>query len=56
LYAICEGRVFEEATTVLAADLKGTLSGDGWAPYREFARSISQAEIGPSQTNRQEYV
>lgn len=42
VYAICEGRGFEEATTVLPADFKGTLCRDGWAPYRKFADAAHQ--------------
>jgi len=42
VYAICEGRGFEEATTVLPADFKGTLCRDGWAPYRKFTDAAHQ--------------
>jgi transposase len=42
VYAICEGRGFEEATTVLPSGFKGTLCRDGWAPYRKFADAAHQ--------------
>ena len=42
VYAICEGRGFDEATTVLPGDFKGTLCRDGWATYRKFADAAHQ--------------
>jgi transposase len=42
VYAICEGRGFDEATTVLPADFAGTLCRDGWAPYRKFTAAAHQ--------------
>ncbi len=42
VYAICDGRGFEEATTVLPADFAGTLCRDGWAPYRKFTTAAHQ--------------
>jgi transposase len=42
VYAICEGRGFEEATIVLPADFAGTLCRDGWAPYRKFTDAAHQ--------------
>jgi len=42
VYAICEGRGFDDATTVLPADFAGTLCRDGWAPYRKFAEAAHQ--------------
>ena len=34
VYAICPGRGFDDAVTVLDADFDGVLVRDGWAPYR----------------------
>ncbi len=42
VYAICEGRGFDEAVTVLPADFAGTLCRDGWAPYRKFTAAAHQ--------------
>jgi transposase len=42
VYAICEGRGFDEATSVLPADFAGTLCRDGWAPYRKFTAAAHQ--------------
>jgi len=42
VYAICDGRGFDEATTVLPADFAGTLCRDGWAPYRKFTEAAHQ--------------
>lgn len=42
VYAIYEGRGFEEATAVLPADFTGTLCRDGWAPYRKFTEAAHQ--------------
>jgi transposase len=42
VYAICEGRGFDEAITVLPADFAGTLCRDGWAPYRKFTAAAHQ--------------
>jgi transposase len=43
VYAICEGRSFDDATTVLPAQFAGTLCRDGWAPYRKFANAAHQS-------------
>lgn len=43
VYAICEGRSFNDATTVLPADFKGVLCRDGWAPYRKFTEAVHQS-------------
>jgi transposase len=43
VYAICEGRGFADATTVLPADFSGTLCRDGWAPYRKFIEAAHQS-------------
>ena len=34
VYAICPGRGFDDAATVLGTDYVGVLVRDGWAPYR----------------------
>lgn len=39
VYAIQEGRGFDEAAAVLGADFTGVLVRDGWAPYRQFAHA-----------------
>jgi hypothetical protein len=36
VYAICPGRSFDDATTILDPDFAGVLIRDGWAPYRQF--------------------
>ena len=36
VYAICSGRGFNEAATVLGTDYAGVLVRDGWAAYRRF--------------------
>jgi transposase len=43
VYAICQGRGFDEATTVLPADFAGVLCRDGWAPYRKFSQAAHQS-------------
>jgi transposase len=43
VYAICEGRSFDDATTVLPAEFAGTLCRDGWAPYRKFTNAAHQS-------------
>ena len=43
VYAICEGRSFDDATAVLPADFAGTLCRDGWAPYRKFTDAVHQS-------------
>ena len=43
VYAICEGRSFDDATTVLPADFAGVLCRDGWAPYRKFTEAVHQS-------------
>lgn len=43
VYAICEGRSFDDATTVLPADYTGVLCRDGWAPYRKFSQAAHQS-------------
>ena len=42
VYAICPGRGFDDAITVLDADFDGVLVRDGWAPYRRFDHALHQ--------------
>lgn len=42
VYAILNGRGFEEAAGVLGEDYSGTLERDGWAPYRTFVKATHQ--------------
>lgn len=42
VYAIQDGRGFDEAAAVLGADFHGILVRDGWAPYRQFERATHQ--------------
>ena len=43
VYRICTGRGFAEAASVLDADFAGSLSRDGWAPYRQFTDAVHQS-------------
>jgi len=43
VYAIQDGRGFDEAARVLGADFSGVLIRDGWAPYRGFAEALHQS-------------
>ncbi|GAC1357925.1 MAG: IS66 family transposase [Acidimicrobiales bacterium] len=43
VYAIGEGRSFDDATAVLPADFAGVLCRDGWAPYRKFTEAVHQS-------------
>jgi len=43
VYAIQDGRGFEQAASVLGTDFAGTLIRDGWAPYRRFADARHQS-------------
>ncbi len=43
VYAICPGRGFDAAATVLGADYDGVLVRDGWAPYRRFTDALHQS-------------
>lgn len=43
VYAICEGRSFDDATRVLPADFAGVVCRDGWAPYRKFTEAVHQS-------------
>ena len=42
VYAIQDGRGFEQAAKVLGKDYAGTLARDGWAPYRQFLQARHQ--------------
>lgn len=42
VYAIQDGRGFDEAAAVLGADFDGVLVRDGWAPYRQFEQAAHQ--------------
>lgn len=42
VYAIQDGRGFDEAAAVLGAGFDGILVRDGWAPYRQFDRAAHQ--------------
>jgi transposase len=46
LYAIQDGRGFEQARKVLGEDYPGTLVRDGWAPYRQFLKARHQTCLG----------
>jgi len=46
LYAILDGRGFEQAAKVLGEDYSGTLARDGWAPYRQFVEARHQTCLG----------
>lgn len=42
VYAIQDGRGFDEAAAVLGAEFDGVLVRDGWAPYRQFDLAAHQ--------------
>jgi transposase len=42
VYAIQDGRGFDEAAAVLGADFDGVLVRDGWAPYRQCEHAAHQ--------------
>jgi transposase len=42
VYAILQGRGFDEAACVLGASFAGILVHDGWAPYRRFTAAAHQ--------------
>lgn len=42
VYAIQDGRGFEQAAAVLGTDFDGVLVRDGWAPYRQFDHAAHQ--------------
>ncbi len=42
VYAIHQGRGFDEAAEILGADFDGVLVRDGWAPYRRFTTALHQ--------------
>ena len=43
VYAIRPGRSFDDAATILGADVAGVLVRDGWAAYRSFAEALHQS-------------
>ena len=43
VYAICPGRGFDDAVTILGADFDGMLVRDGWAPYQRFDDALQQS-------------
>ena len=43
VYAICPGRGFDDAVSVLDAEFDGVLVRDGWAPYRRFDHALEMA-------------
>ena len=42
-YAICAGRGFDDAQTVLGADFDGMLVRDGWVVYRRYTHGVHQS-------------
>ncbi len=46
VYSIAPGRGYEEAAAILGEDYAGTLSRDGWAPYRRFLMADHQTCLG----------
>ena len=43
VYAIFDGRGYDEAALILGPDFAGTLVRDGWAPYRKFLLAEHQS-------------
>ena len=43
VYAICPGRGFDDAATVLGADFAGVLVRDGWVSYRCYRATLHQS-------------
>ncbi len=43
VYAICPGRGFDDAATVLGADFAGVLVRDGWVSYRCYREALHQS-------------
>ena len=43
VYAICAGRGFDDAQTVLGADFDGVLVRDGWVVYRRYTHGVHQS-------------
>ena len=43
VYAICPGRGFDDAQTVLGADFDGVLVRDGWVVYRRYTNGMHQS-------------
>ncbi len=42
VYAIRQGRGFEQAAELIGKDYAGRLVRDGWAPYRKFEKAVHQ--------------
>ena len=45
LFRVCEGRGYDDATTLLDGDYDGVLVRDGWAPYRAYEKATHQTCI-----------
>jgi transposase len=45
VYAVCEGRGFDDATMLLNAAFDGVLIRDGWAPYRCYTEASHQTGL-----------
>ena len=52
VYAICPGRGFDDAVTILGADFDGVLVRDGWAPYRRFDDTLHQTCVAQAASPR----
>ena len=46
VYAICDGRGFDDAAAVLGEDFAGVLVRDGWVAYRGFKHATHQSCLG----------
>ena len=46
VYAICDGRGFDDAAAVLGRDFAGVLVRDGWVAYRGFEHASHQTCLG----------
>jgi transposase len=56
VYAIFDGRGFEEAARILGPDFGGVLVRDGWAPYRKFMSAVHQTCLGHLLTRCREMI
>ena len=45
VFRVCEGRGYNDATTLLDGDYDGVLVRDGWAPYRAYEKATHQTCI-----------
>ena len=50
VYAICDGRGFDDAAAVLGEDFAGVLVRDGWVAYRGFKHATPQSCLQPPPT------